>query len=249
MSGVTLAGLTGVRGAIFDFNGTITDDEELQYEIYAEILADLHGISLDRATYYAELAGLSDPGIVARIASLNSLDLSPRETARLLDERVERYVERVASNPPVRPGAAELIRELSARIPIALGTGAYRSEAEMILRSADLYDCFTSIVTVEDVTNGKPHPETFERALAGLAGLTPAEVVVFEDSAFGVAAAQAAGMRCVAVPVSPDGISTCLSSEAQGGWGVNPSGDAGGGSTEVVVVNCLHPGLLRTDTP
>lgn len=224
MSGVTVAGLTGVRGAIFDFNGTITDDEELQYEVFAAVFADLHGLRLERDTYYAELAGRSDPSIVARVAELASLDLSEAETARLLGERVERYAVRVASAPPVREGAAELVRQLSARIPVALGTGAYRSEVDMILRTAGLYDCFTSIVTVEDVRHGKPDPETFQRALAGLGGLSPAEVVVFEDSVFGVAAAQAAGMRCVAVPVSPDGISTAVG--------------------EVVVVDSLHPGLL-----
>lgn len=228
MSGtVTVAGLTGVRGAIFDFNGTITDDEELQYEIYAEVFADLHGVTLERATYYTELAGLSDPGIVSRVAELAVLDLSADQAAHLLEERVERYAARIATAPPVRPGAAGLIRELSARIPLALGTGAYRSEAELVLRTAGLYDCFTSIVTVEDVRHGKPDPETFERALARLDGLTPAEVVVFEDSVFGVAAAQAAGMRCVAVPVSPDGISSA--------------------SGEVVVVDSLHPGLLSDD--
>lgn len=226
---VTVAGLAGVRGAIFDFNGTITDDEELQYEIFAEVFADLHGVALERATYYTELAGRSDPSIVARIAELACLELSAAETERLLAERVERYAARVATTPPVRPGAAALVRELSALIPIALGTGAYRSEAEMILRTAGLFDCFTSIVTIEDVRHGKPDPETFERALAGLGGLGPAEVVVFEDSVFGVAAAQAAGMRCVAVPVSPGGI----------------SGTAG----EVVVVDTLHPGLLSGRSP
>jgi HAD superfamily hydrolase (TIGR01509 family) len=225
---VTVAGLTGVRGAIFDFNGTITDDEELQYDIYREVFADLYDVVLDRATYYTDLAGLSDPGIVAKVAAMFDLRLSDAEVEALLAERVVRYADRVAGDPPVRPGAAALIRELSERVPIALGTGAYRSEAEMILSAAGLIDCFTALVTVEDVANGKPDPETFQRALASLQGLEPHEVVVFEDSIFGVAAAQAAGMRCVAVPVTTDGIAL-----------------AAGGSTEVVVVDSLHPGLLN----
>lgn len=237
VSGVTVAGLAGVRAAIFDFNGTITDDEDLQYEIYAGTFADLHGVVLERATYYDELAGRSDPAIVSAVAERASLDLTPAERKRLLAERVRRYAERVAAEPPVRPGAAALVRDLSACIPLALGTGAFRSEVELILREAGLYDCFTAIVTAEDVTRGKPHPETFSLALSRLnqdlaaaEAFAPGEVAVFEDSVFGVAAAQAAGMRCVVAPLTTDGIG------------------AAGGSADVVVVESLHPGLLTTRT-
>ncbi len=220
---VTVAGLDGVDGAIFDFNGTITDDEGLLYEIYAELFAERFGLTLDRDIYFAELAGLSEPGIVAAVAPRYGLELSGAERADLVAERVRRYAERVAGSPPVRPGAADLVGELAARIPIALGTGAYRCEVEAVLKAAGLYDCFTTIVTVEDVERGKPDPQTFELALAGL-GLPAGAVIVFEDSSFGVTAARAAGLRCVVAPVTDD--------------------LAAGGGPGVVVVPTLHPGLL-----
>src|SRR6266550_7004200 len=73
--GFTVAGLTGVRGAIFDFNGTITDDEGLLYEIYADLFRERYGVALDRDIYFTELAGLSEPGIVAKVAPLYGLEL------------------------------------------------------------------------------------------------------------------------------------------------------------------------------
>jgi HAD superfamily hydrolase (TIGR01509 family) len=226
VAGQEVAGFVGVRGAIFDFNGTITDDEGLLYEIYAELFDEWFGLTLDRDIYFTELAGLSEPGIVARIAPRYGLELSPERRAELLAERVRRYAERVAGAPPVRPGAAALVRELAARIPLALGTGAFRSEVESVLKATELYDCFTTIVTIEDVQRGKPDPQTFELALAGL-GLPADAVIVFEDSSFGVSAARAAGLRCVVVPVSDD------------------FALAAGGGTEVVVPT-LHPGLVTT---
>jgi pseudouridine 5'-phosphatase len=58
---------------------------------------------------------------------------------------------------------------------------------------------FAFVLTCDDVTHGKPHPEVYELAAARF-GLTPGEVVVLEDSPNGLRAAKAAGARCVAVP-------------------------------------------------
>jgi sugar-phosphatase len=62
---------------------------------------------------------------------------------------------------------------------------------------------FTTVVTADDVTHGKPHPEGYLLALRRLgehaAGLRAGEVAVFEDTEAGVASAKAAGMYCIAV--------------------------------------------------
>ncbi|GAA4080603.1 HAD family phosphatase [Actinomadura miaoliensis] len=217
--GLTIAGLPGVRAAIFDFNGTITDDETLQYEVYAEILAEHLGVVLERDTYFTDLAGRSDPAIVTAV--LERCDPAPAGpardalAARIIEARVRRYAERVRDAPPVRPGAAALIRALAGRVPLAVGTGAFRAEVDLVLSAAGLAGAFDAIVTVEDVRAGKPDPETFLRALDLLSrqaptpsgrgpALRPADVVVFEDSPFGIEAARAAGMRCVAAHLTSE---------------------------------------------
>ena len=76
--------------------------------------------------------------------------------------------------------------------------------------AAGIETTFATVVTSDDVRHGKPHPEGYEIALGrldGLApGLRPAEVTVLEDTEAGVAAAKAAGMRCLAVgrTLAPD---------------------------------------------
>ena len=65
---------------------------------------------------------------------------------------------------------------------------------------AGIAPLFTTLVTADDVVNGKPAPECYELLVERLGdGITPAEVVVFEDTEAGIAAAKGAGVRCLAV--------------------------------------------------
>jgi beta-phosphoglucomutase len=64
-------------------------------------------------------------------------------------------------------------------------------------------DYFQSIIGGEDVEKGKPDPEVFLKAAAGL-GVAPEDCVVFEDSAAGAEAALRAGMRCIIVNATTD---------------------------------------------
>ena len=69
-----------------------------------------------------------------------------------------------------------------------------------MLEGAGIASLFTAVVTADDVTHGKPHPEGYLRAVALLGdGLEPGRVVALEDTEAGVAAAKDAGLRCLAV--------------------------------------------------
>jgi HAD superfamily hydrolase (TIGR01509 family) len=88
------------------------------------------------------------------------------------------------------------VRSAAARVPLAICSGAARAEIEPVLAAAGLSSCFRAVVSADDVVAGKPDPEGYERALALLAA-EPAEAVVFEDTAAGVASARAAGVGTV----------------------------------------------------
>jgi HAD superfamily hydrolase (TIGR01509 family) len=199
-----IASIPRIRAAIFDFNGTMTDDETLQYEVYAQTFADEAGLHLERDTYFSRLAGLCDSDLIREVFIQAGTAIPGESTvARIGQQRISRYLERVRCASPVRAGAAELVRELRQHIPLAVVTGAPRDEAVPVLRTARLLDAFTTVVTGDDVEHGKPSPEGFLLALDRMRGLLwdllPTEVVVFEDSLPGVLAARCAGMRCVAV--------------------------------------------------
>jgi len=184
------------RAVIFDFNGTLSDDEPILYGIYAKLFAE-HGRPLGEDDYYRRLAGLSDPEIVHRW-------LGYRDDAEsVVHQRVIRYREAVADGSTVHPPVRRAVALAAARVPVAIVSGAARAEIEPVVAAAGLTGHFAALVTADDVTHGKPDPEGYLRALELLAadvpGLTAAEVTAFEDTEAGVASAKAAGLRCIAV--------------------------------------------------
>src|SRR6185503_12697431 len=111
----------------------------------------------------------------------------------------DRYVRR-ADGATIPETLREAVRYAAARVPVAVVSGAYRREIEPVLQHAALAERVTALVAADDVTRGKPDPEGYVRALAALGdGLVPPDVVAFEDTEAGVAAARAAGLRCLGV--------------------------------------------------
>lgn len=97
------------------------------------------------------------------------------------------------------PGLPEFLRQLSAaEVPAAVATSAGRPRTEALLARFAILDHFSTIVTGDDVSKGKPDPEIYRLAASRL-GLSPENLVVVEDAISGIRAGKAAGMRCVAV--------------------------------------------------
>ncbi|MEK6273771.1 MAG: HAD family phosphatase [Actinomycetota bacterium] len=186
--------MSGARALAFDFNGTLSDDEPLLFAIFSQLFAEL-GRPLSSEEYLEHLVGLSDPEIV-RIWL--GEDHPERET--VLAERVSRYRTTAADGSTVRPEVREAVLYAAEHVPVAVVSGALRAEVEPVLAAAGLSEAVVAVVTAEDVQRGKPDPECYLRALALVDGGVRAEdVTAFEDTEAGVAAAKAAGMRCVAV--------------------------------------------------
>jgi HAD superfamily hydrolase (TIGR01509 family) len=182
------------RAVIFDFNGTLSDDEPILCEIFRELFAE-YGKPLSQQEYYDELAGLSDPEIVRTWLGRDHPALDA-----VVERRIALYRERVADGSSIREPVREAVRYAAARGHVAVVSGAARTEIEPVLRAAGLLETVEAIVAAEDVPEGKPHPDGYLRALALLdGGLAAEDVVVFEDTEAGVASAKAAGMRCFAV--------------------------------------------------
>ena len=176
---------------LFDFNGTLSDDEGIQCAIFRELFAE-QGRPLSGREYVDLLAGRSDPEIVKRW-----LGTGHPATAEVLERRVQLFRERAGDGSTVPPHVREAVLRAAGRSRLAVVSGAVRSEVDMVLRAAGL-DVFEVIVSAEDVTRGKPDPEGYLVALQRLR-LQAADAVAIEDSPPGIAAAKAAGLSCVAV--------------------------------------------------
>jgi HAD superfamily hydrolase (TIGR01509 family) len=116
----------------------------------------------------------------------------------LIAERGRLFIESVRDGRTVPEDARRAVRAAAAAVPVAVVTGAFRIEAEAVLRGAELLELVSALVAVEDTERPKPDPQPYLLALERL-GAQPGEAVAFEDTAVGVASAKAAGLRCIAV--------------------------------------------------
>jgi HAD superfamily hydrolase (TIGR01509 family) len=101
-----------------------------------------------------------------------------------------------------RPGAIELVDRLRAMAGLRLGlaSNSPRYLVDDALATAGLADAFDAIVTADAVENAKPAPDIYRLVCARL-DVNPSDALALEDSASGVAAAKAAGLTCIAVPL------------------------------------------------
>ena len=176
-----------MQAVAFDFNGTLSDDEEVLARVYQELLGEL-GRPLTVDEYYEHLAGHTDEEVFNRWLGRSSLEL--------IEERVRRYNALVSDGSTVDEEVRAAVLWAAERMPVALVSAALRDEIEPVLRSSGLRDAFSVVLSQDDVTRGKPDPQPYLLAAKHLA-IDPAELLVFEDTDVGVASAKAAGARVV----------------------------------------------------
>jgi beta-phosphoglucomutase len=172
---------------IFDFNGTLSDDEPVLCEIFMHLFAE-HGRPMSAQEYFDRLAGLSDPEIVT-----TWLGEDHPAVQEVTDERVRMYRAAAADGSTIHEHVREAVRFAAERVPLAICSGAARDEIEPVVEAAGLVGCFRATVSSDDVFHGKPDPEGYLKALE-LLGADAAETVVFEDTEAGIASARAAGV-------------------------------------------------------
>jgi HAD superfamily hydrolase (TIGR01509 family) len=124
------------------------------------------------------------------------IDLEP---AQIVEELLDRVVAKVEDQVPWRPGAVDLLADLRADgVSCAMVTMSYRRFVAPVLAALPA-DTFEIVVTGDAVSQGKPHPEPYQKA-AALLGVDPAATLAIEDSNTGARSAEAAGCTVLVVP-------------------------------------------------
>jgi beta-phosphoglucomutase family hydrolase len=183
------------RGAIFDWDGVIINSAA-QHEISWERLSKEYGKTLPK-NHFKHGFGMKNEVIIPELLGWTTV---PTEI-RLLSLRKEAIYREVVRERGMTalPGVEPWLRTLrEERIPCVIASSTHRENITTTLDVLGLGEFFSSIVSSEDVKRGKPDPEIFLTAAQQI-GVEPMDAVVFEDALVGIAAAQTAGMRVVAV--------------------------------------------------
>jgi beta-phosphoglucomutase len=190
-----LARRTARAGLLFDLDGTLATTEHLHRAAFASVL-EAHGRVLDAETFATQVRGRAGRD------ALRALFPQSDDRERLdLSERKEQAFRDLASARGLEPtaGAHALIAWARARgVATALVTNAPRANADLVVDVLGLAGDFDVVVSISDVTRGKPHPDPYLVGLASL-GLDAAHAMAVEDSPVGVASARAAGLDVIAI--------------------------------------------------
>jgi beta-phosphoglucomutase len=195
-----------LRAIIFDFDGVLVDSEPLILKLTQEMAAQ-EGWTLGEQEYYRDYLALDDRGIVERLYRSHGRALDPRRRDELLAWKARAYEAAIRDGLVPMPGAVEFVRMTAAELPVAIASGSWRSEVDHLLSKLGVREEFQVLATAEDVPQSKPHPEIFQKALAGLRQLetfrkkplAASQCLAVEDAPGGIEAAHAAGMKCLAL--------------------------------------------------
>ncbi|MEE9904570.1 HAD family hydrolase [Chlorobium sp.] len=183
-----------IEAILWDNDGLLVDSEALFFELTRKAF-ERAGYLLDSRYWGVEYLGN------ARHSSEIALKvgMSPELAGRVIEERNEAFLQSLESPVPLLEDVSETIEALAGRVRLALVTGSPRDKVERMHRDNGLLAHFEVIITDDDITRPKPHPEPYLKALERL-GLEPRQCLAVEDSVRGLSSAHAAGIPCIVVP-------------------------------------------------
>ncbi|MFV0365432.1 MAG: HAD family hydrolase [Mangrovibacterium sp.] len=182
----------GIKGLIFDFDGTLFDTMPTHFIAWRNAVSP-YGIDFT-TELFDSLAGIPVYGTIEELNRRFGTTMNPVEVG---DKKEAEYAKSMHLVKPI-DAVLDVVKAFHGKLPMAVGTGGWRSLTEGVLKLHQLDTFFEGIVTSEDVTKHKPHPETFLKC-AEIMGISPKDCLVFEDGILGIQAADACGMKWIDV--------------------------------------------------
>lgn len=187
-----------IRGVIFDLDGVLVSTDELHYQAWKKLAEEL-GITDFTKEDNEKQRGVSRMASLEVVLAKGKTSYTEEEKVRLAERKNDYYKEMLGSldGSAVLAGAFETLRMLR-EAHILVGVGSASKNTPMILEKTGLAPYIDEVSCGLDTTLSKPHPEVFQIAAHKLR-LSAGECLVVEDSAAGIEAAKAAGMKSLGV--------------------------------------------------
>lgn len=184
---------TFCKALIFDLDGTLADTMPLHLESW-QMIGSKYGVPITDQMIN-DRAGTPTKQVAEQLNADYGWALDPiivyRDKNHFYDVLQSR-ARPILSISEVFDVAQQYLNKL----PMAIGTGSTRADAQLAIDDLNIQDWFPVLVTADEVTHGKPHPETYLKCAAGL-GIPPEQCVVYEDGPKGIESALNAGMNAI----------------------------------------------------
>ncbi len=187
-----------IKGVLFDMDGVLVDSEEFICKAAVQMFKE-RGIAV-RESDFLPFVGAGEDRYLGGVAEKYGISLDLK-TAKTRTYKI--YDEIIQGNMEILPGVQDFIKKCrDFKLKIALATSADETKMKANLNATGLsLSLFDTAVSGLDVERKKPYPDIYVKA-ARLIGLSPENCLVIEDAVNGVAAAKAAGTRCLAITSS-----------------------------------------------
>jgi beta-phosphoglucomutase len=193
------------EAVLFDFDGILVDSEPMHYRAFLEILDPLE-MGFPWKEYAEIYMGFDDRDAFRVAFRAKGIDLDEANLAKLVAAKSRAFQDGIRNGVTSYPGAVPMLESLhAAGRPLALCSGALRSDIDPILAQLGVARCFDVIVSADDVRRSKPDPESYALAFARLSErydtllTAPEKSVAVEDTPAGIRSAKGAGLRVLAV--------------------------------------------------
>ena len=183
------------EAVIFDWDGTLADTREVIVISFRKALEEIN--CQVSGEYVERRIGIGAAETFREILRSANLSFDEKLIQKLVERKSKVEIE-LTSQVKLFEGVRELLRTLKGKIKVGLASMNNHTVIEHMIREMDLEKYFQAVLTAESISRSKPDPEIFLKTAFELKS-SPEKSVVFEDSIFGVKAAKAANMGCIAV--------------------------------------------------
>ena len=157
-----------IKAILFDFNGVIIDDEHVQYAAYAEVMKP-YDIELTEEDYFSRM-GMNDRVFVTSVFEEAGKPVDEQTLDSVIGAKTAKWRESVIENVPLFDGVDNFIRKTANELSLGIVSMAKREEIGLVLEKTGLAECFSVIISAEDISTYKPDPtcyrEGFRRRFA-----------------------------------------------------------------------------------
>ncbi|MEV6655923.1 HAD family hydrolase [Nocardia fluminea] len=184
----------GIAAVVFDMDGVLIDSEPIWEQVRHEYVV-LKGGRWQPDSQH-KMMGMSTPEWSAYLADeLGVAEPAGEVAAAVIDLMADKYAHHV----PLLPGAVEAVRRCAGSWKLGLASSSPATLIDLVLAKSGLLDCFTAVLSTEEVGRGKPAPDVY-LTVAQRLGVEPNNCTAVEDSTNGLRSAHNAGMRLIAAP-------------------------------------------------